>query len=373
MPGSTPTVPAKPTILDVAAEADVAVGTVSRVLNTPEAVGADIRKRVIDAVARLDYKPLRKRRKGGVFGDVNGGGRRRGNFGMLMLGMDSSLAHLPVISEALHGVELAMAAEGVSLMLANVPGADRVPVFLAKNLVDGLILKSPLLGDLRLCASPALVDAINRIPHVWLLGKPESGRGDMCGTDFDVGARIVVEYLHSRGHRRLAYMHPRLGHSRSAELKRALAAHVQRLEMTTQFFEKTFDESVRWPLPAVTNPAEVLPLVERWKALPKKERPTAIIVIADSIAVQLYAALNLAGIKVGKDVSIVSFNHEKPLVMGLNPILTTIDIRAELIGRSAVQQLFWRIRSKSGDVPTKLLVEPCLIEGDSVAVVDPAD
>jgi len=357
----------------VAAAADVAVGTVSRALNNPDSVGADIRKRVLDAVARLDYKPLRKRRKGVLFTDGESGSRRRGNLGVLLMGMDDSLAHLPVISEALHGVELAMAAEGVNLMLANVPNADRIPVFLAKNHVDGLILKSPLLGDLGSCASAALVEAINRIPHVWLLGKPDSAKGDMCGTDFDVGARIGAEYLHARGHRHLGYLHPRLGQTRSEELKRALSAHLQRLKMSIQNFEKPRTEPVRWPLSAVTRPAEVMPLVERWKSLPENERPTAIIVSADSIAVQLYAALRQVGVRVGEDVSILSFNHEKPLVMGLNPVLTTIDIRAEAIGRGAVQQLFWRIRNKSEHIPAKLLIEPCLIEGDSVAVVTPAD
>lgn len=128
---------------------------------------------------------------------------------------------------------------------------------------------------------------------------------------------------------------------------------------------------MKWPLSAVTQPAEVLPLVERWQALPVTERPTAIIVGADSIAVQIYAALRQLGLKVGRDVSVLSFNHEKPLVMGLNPSLTTIDIHAEAIGRRAVQQLFWRIRNKTDDFPTKILVEPGLVEGDSVAVVTP--
>jgi len=372
MSRAAPAIPAKPTVLDVAAAADVSVGTVSRVLNTPNAVGSDIRQRVLDAVARMGYKPLRKRRKGGVVAD-EGGHRRRGNFGVLLLGMDDSLTHLPVISEALHGVELAMAAEGITLMLANVPNADRVPAFLAKGQVDGLIVKSPLLGDIRLCASSALVDAINRIPHVWLLGKPDSGEGDMCGSDLDVGARISVEYLHARGHRRIGYLHPRLGQTRSAGLKRALTAHAQGLKMSLQYFEKTQDEPVRWPLPAVTSPAEVLPLLERWKAQPEAERPTAIIVSADSIAVQLYAALRQLGLRAGTDVSVLSFNHEKPLVMGLNPPLTTIDIRAEAIGRRAVHQLFWRIRNKMENIPTKVLVEPRLIEGGSVAVVTPTE
>jgi len=365
--------PAKPTVLDVASVAGVSVGTVSRVLNTPDAVGSDIRKRVHEAVASTGYKPLRKRRKGGLTGDLQGGLRRRGNFGVLLMGMDDSLAHLPVITEALHGVELAMTAEGINLMLANVPNADRVPVFLAKHQVDGLILKSPLLGDLRRCASPALVEAINRVPHVWLLGKPDAAEGDVCSTDTDVGARIGIEYLHRHGHRRVAYLHPRPGQTRSEGLKRALSAHGQRLNLSLQFLEKTQTESVKWPLSAVSQPAEVLPLVERWKAMPDSSRPTAIIVGADSIAVQLYAALRQLELRVGRDVSVLSFNHEKPLVMGLNPTLTTIDIRAEAIGRRAVQQLLCRIRNKVESIPTKILVEPSLVEGESVAKVNSAE
>lgn len=364
---------AKPTVIDVAAAAEVSVGTVSRVLNTPDAVGADIRKRVVEAVARIGYKPLRKRRKGGMVTDGQGGYRRRGNFGLLLLGMDDSLTHLPVITEAIHGVELAMAAEGMNLMLANVPAADRVPVFLAKNQVDGLILKSPLLGDIRLCASPALLEAINRIPHVWLLGKPDSGEGDFCGMDFDVGASIGMEYLHARGHRNIGYLHPRLGQTRSEGLKRALSAHAQRLGMKLRYFEKTQSDPIKWPLPAVTRPMEVMPLLDRWAALPEAERPTAIIVSADSIAVQVYAALRQRGMKVGVDLSVLSFNHEKPLVMGLNPPLTTLDVRAEAIGRRAVHQLFWRIRNRDEKIPTKILVEPSLIEGGSVAVIQPAE
>lgn len=366
-----PEVSAKPTVIDVAAAADVSVGTVSRVLNTPNAVGPDVRRRVQEAVARLGYKPLRRRRKGPA-GEAGAGARRRGNFGVLLIGMDDSLTHLPVIAEAVHGVEKAMAAEGITLMLANVPNADRVPAFLAKGLVDGVIVKSPLLGDLRLCASPALVEAINRVPHVWLLGRPDSGEGDMCGADLDVGARIGLDYLHARGHRRIGYLHPRMGQTRSESLKRALMAHAGRLGLGLQFFEKTQDDAVKWPLPAVTRPAEVLPLLERWRALPSGERPTALIVGADSIAVQVYGALRQLGLRAGRDVSVLSFNHEKPLVMGLNPALTTIDIRAEAIGRRAVQQLSWRIRHRTEDVPTKILVEPRLIEAASVAVVDPA-
>jgi len=366
----TPDGSSKPTVLDVAAVAKVAVGTVSRVLNTPDAVGAEIRQRVLNAVAETNYKPLRRRRKAGR-GSTLSTRRQRGNLGVLLIGMADSLTHLPVISEVLHGVELAMAAEEMNLMLANVPQADRIPAFLASNQVDGLILKSPLLGDLHTCASPKLVDAINRLPHVWLLGKPESGEGDMCGSDGEVGTQMAVEYLHARGHRRIGYLHPRAGQTRSEVVKRSISFHVRQRGMEVTFFENPLSGPVQWPLPAITDPHDIAPLLDRWEAMPVSERPTALVVTADSIAVQVYNALHQRGLKVGRDLSLLSFNHERPLVMGLNPSLTTIDIRAEVIGHRAVEQLLSRIRNKNDAVPTKILIEPRLVEGASVAVLTP--
>lgn len=359
--------PTPPTVVDVARTAEVALGTVSRVLNTPDSVRPDIRQRVLDAIASTGYRRLRQRRVP-TPADM-GRRRRRGNFGIVLIGMDESLAHLPVITEALHGVELATAAEGINLMIANVPLADRVPAFLAKGQVDGIILKSPLLGDLKACASAELVAAISRVPHVWLTGRPDSAEGDVCATDNDAGARLAAEYLHGKGHRRIGYLHPRPGQTRSEGLKSSFTMQAQRLGMTVQPFERVLTDPVRWPLPAITQPTDLMPLLDRWLVTPSESRPTAMLVPADSIAVQLYAALRQRGLQVGKDLSVLSFNHERPLVLGLTPALSTIDIRAETIGRRAVERLLWRIEHPEDVVATKIVVEPALVEGASVATL----
>jgi DNA-binding LacI/PurR family transcriptional regulator len=312
---------------------------------------------------------LRQRRRS--TDKVNGRRRRRGNLGIVLIGMDESLAHLPVITEALHGVELATAAEGINLMLANVPQADRVPAFLAKRQVDGIVVKSPLLGDFKACASAELVAAISQVPHVWLIGRPDGASGDVCAIDNDAGARLAAEFLHGKGHRRIGYLHPRPGQTRSESLKMSFTMHAQRLGMSVQPFENALQHPVRWPLPAITQPTDILPLLDRWSALPAESRPTAMLVPADSIAVQLYAALRQRGLQAGKDLSVLSFNHEKPLVLGLMPALTTIDIRAEAIGRRAVERLLWRIDHPEDVVATKVVVEPLLVEGGSVATLAP--
>src|SRR6476620_4958400 len=84
-----------PTVVDLARVADVALGTVSRVLNTPDAVRPDIRQRVLDAIASTGYQRLRLRRDAAP--TESSRRRRRGNLGIVLIGMDESLAHLPVI------------------------------------------------------------------------------------------------------------------------------------------------------------------------------------------------------------------------------------------------------------------------------------
>jgi DNA-binding LacI/PurR family transcriptional regulator len=293
--------------------------------------------------------------------------RRRNNIGVILLGMDDSLAHLPVISEAIHGVELAVTSVNVNLMLTNIPDANRIPAFLERNQVDGLIIKSPLLGDLHACASQKLVEKIERLPHVWILGRPEGARGDLVGCDNNVGGGMAAEYLHRKGHKRVAFLHPRAGQTRSEGLKSSFVSHAGALGMSVQMFERIVEGEVTWPLPAITHSSDVEPLIDSWKAVPKAKRPTAILTTADSIAVQVYAALQNKGLKVGEDLSIISFNHEKPLVMGLNPALTTIDVQAEAIGRRAVDQIRWRLDHPADTIPTRILIEPKLVEGASVA------
>ena len=86
--------------------------------------------------------------------------------------MDDTLTHLPVITQAIHGVEIAVAEADENLMLAHVPGADRVPAFLSKGLVDGLVIKTPLLGNWRKCATRELIEAVEKKEAVHVEGVP---------------------------------------------------------------------------------------------------------------------------------------------------------------------------------------------------------
>src|SRR5579871_2651615 len=91
------------TISDVARLAKVSVGTVSRVIHAHPAVSRDNQLRVENAIATLNYSP--RQRKASI-SDLNP--LEQKTVLLLTLGMDRSLAMLPVVAAAIGGVEQAV-------------------------------------------------------------------------------------------------------------------------------------------------------------------------------------------------------------------------------------------------------------------------
>jgi DNA-binding LacI/PurR family transcriptional regulator len=354
----------KVTITDVAKAAGVAVGTVSRVLNNHTDVNATIRAKVWDVARRLDYSRIRQRstRKEEVSNDLSSG-----TIAAVFFGMEDTLVQLPVISAALQGIEGALSAQGRSLMLANIPKADRVPPFLLGNNVAGLILKGPNQGELPSPEKSELLQHIYRLPHVWLMGRLSNAKGDHCNFDTEAAGKIAAEHFAQKGHKRVAFLNPKPGQIQFEKLRNAFYAASYRLGLTMTILESAPRDAFEWPLPAITSAGTVDELVERWSQIPEPVRPTAIFVPADRTAVQLYSALSHRGLRAGTDVSVISCNNERPHLMNLQPAVTTIDVHAESVGRRAVDQLLWRIRHPDEQMSIQVLVEPSLVEGQSVA------
>ena len=79
----------------------------------------------------------------------------------------------------------------------------------------------------------------------------------------------------------------------------------------------------------------------------------------------VYRILARCKIQVGKDISPISCNNELPLLAGLYPEVTTIDVCAEQIGRQAVEQMIWRLDHPESP-PVSVSLQPRLVEGMSV-------
>lgn len=352
------------TLTDVAREANVAVGTASRVLNNFANVNPEAKRRVLEAVARLKYRPLRQRNGGGA-------GRERDsknpcNIGLVLLGMDETLVHVPVLSEVLHGVEAAVAGFNGNLFFANLPNADRVPAFLKRSQIEGLIVKTSQYSELPAPETNRLVRSILKLPIVWVWGRPDQASGDLCSFNHRTVATLVVGYLAEKGHRRVAYLNPKKGKTSLEDIKKEFRFACERQAMDLSLIESANARFATWPEPALTGPEDVLPLVDEWLGIPAAHRPTAIFVPADNYAVHVNAAFQQRGIVVGRDVSLVSCNNEKSLVGAMKPRLTTVDVQASRIGAKCVEQLMWRLSHPNDTSVQTILFEPELLIGDSV-------
>ncbi|MES2692720.1 MAG: LacI family DNA-binding transcriptional regulator [Verrucomicrobiota bacterium] len=352
------------TVHDVAKAAGVAVGSVSRALNNHADVTPDIRERILAAAKFLNYTRLRKRRVGGA-----AAARRAampGNIGLICFGMEDALVELPVVSAAMHGIESAIGEEGGTLMFASIPKGDRVPAFLAENKIAGVIVKGPNQGELPSVETSELLRQIYRVPHVWLMGCPPNAIGDHCNFDAYAAGRIAGEHLHVKGHRRVAFLNPKPGHAQFENVKLGFTERSRALGSTVELFEPEKTAPLVWPLPSTTSAEKVDALVQRWASQPKTKRATAIAVGADTTAVQIYSALGRLGLRVGRDVGLISCNDEKSLIMGLSPALTTVDVQADAVGRNAVARVLWRVAHPMDATPVTLLIRPVLTERESV-------
>src|SRR5829696_8201748 len=118
------------TIAQVAAEAGVGVGTVSRVLNGSPSVSALTRRRVLEAIATLDYQPSPAARALST-------GRTHA------MGVVAPFFTQPSVIERLRGVSHRLAGDGYQLILHDVERAEqRFQLFrslAARGRLDGLL------------------------------------------------------------------------------------------------------------------------------------------------------------------------------------------------------------------------------------------
>lgn len=348
------------TIKEVAEAACVSVGTVSRALNGHPTVGPDKAERVMRAVRKLKYRPLRNRTEDSGRGSLKGK-----NIGLLLLGLARSLASLPCVANAVQGVEAALNSAGANLLLADLPRADRVPVMFERWRVDGVLLKGALLGGVIASGNPELFERLRQFPSVWFLGRPDGADwGDVVqSNDWSVG-RLAVSHLRERGHNHLAVLNPKPEHGTFRRREASFTWHAQRAGSRIDVY---WPDPQPWSIPLqVSGDSLINELVA--KLLLAKPRPTAVFVPGDSVAASVYRALSERGLRVGKDLSLISCNREESLMRGLHPDLTTINIHAEEIGRRAADLLAWRLAHESASF-LDIGVEPLLAEGHSVEVL----
>lgn len=325
----------KVTIVDVAAEAGVSFGTVSRVINNDVHVKPETRARVLEAMQQLQFVANRQARS------LAGG--KSNTIGVLVPDLGTGY-----IGEIIRGIDSELSLTSFDLILFTTHRAATKEAGYVANLVkgtvDGLLIVLP--------RNPVdYIDTLTHRNYPFVL-IDHQGTGKNCpavGATNWQGAYTATEYLINLGHRRIGFITGSMdlgcAEDRLKGYRSALRTyHVP--EIPELIFEGTFSQPDGY-----TGASLMLEL-----AAP----PTAIFASNDVMAMGVMDAIHNRGLRIPDDISVVGFDNIPQSAM-VHPSLTTIQQPLEKMGRVAAQILLGILEDPGKDsgrieLPTELII-----------------
>jgi len=325
----------KITIIDVAAEAGVSFGTVSRVINNDVHVKQETRERIIKTMQQLGFVANRQARSlaGGTSNSIG------------VLVPDLSTAY---IEEIIRGIDAELSLSDLDLILYTTHRmASKEAAYvanLAKGMVDGLLLVLP--------RSPAdFVGTLTQrnFPFVLI---DHQGTGQDCpavGATNWQGAYHATEYLIKLGHRQIGFISGSMDLGCAVDRLSGYRAALQTYHLP-EVPELIYEGSFAQP-DGFAGASAMLDL-----SVP----PSAIFASNDVMAMGVMDAVRERGLRVPGDVSVVGFD-DIPQASLVHPALTTVNQPLEKMGRVATQMLLDLLRHPEKDaerieLPTELVV-----------------
>ncbi|GAA2304514.1 LacI family DNA-binding transcriptional regulator [Nonomuraea roseoviolacea subsp. roseoviolacea] len=334
-------------IKEVAKLAGVSVGTVSNVLNRPDAVSPATRERVLNAMNELGFvrnESARALRSG-----------RTRTLGLVVLDVTN-----PFFTDVAKGVEAVAADHGMIVTLCNSdqdgPREQRYLHHLEEQRVQGILI-TPVERE-----NERLEQIIGRGTPVVLLDH-RATRRNRCSVAVDdvLGGRLAAEHLLAQGHRRLGFVGGSWSISQVAERHKGAAQAVEAAARTggqeeggAEAPSLTLIEVPSLSFASGRHAAEWL------AAMPAPERPTALFCANDLLALGLMQGLTAAGVRIPGDVALIGYDDIDYAAAAAVPLSSIRQPRQEL-GRVAAELLLEEIDEGERHRHRQVLFDPELV------------
>jgi len=321
----------RPTMVDVAREAGVALRTVSRVVNDDPTVGPEYVAKVQAAIRALQFRPDERARqlRTGVTGTIGAAVRR-----------------IAEINLALAAIEQTARAAGLTLLASSTDFDEArerdILISMCRQRLGGIIVEP--FGEAHGYLEPEIEAGMPMVA----MDRPMSGLSvDCVMSDNASGIGMAFHHLHQYGHRRIAYVGDServfSGRERAAAFRAALVAHGQ-------------------PVDSLVHPGDIT--AERVAAaldvaLDGPDPATALVTGNMDATI---AVLRRLGPEAASRLAIVGFD-EVPLADLLHPALTVVAQDTARIGRTAVEFLRARMADPSRPVQTAIVPVSLTVRG----------
>jgi LacI family repressor for deo operon, udp, cdd, tsx, nupC, and nupG len=330
-----------PNIFEVAKRAGVSIATVSRVLSRPEAVAANTRRKVMQAVSQLGYAP-------------NSAGkhlRTQKSGKLLVLVPDISN---PFYSRILQSIEETAQRAGYAVLLGDtqqdVKREERYTQMLRRREAEGLIVVGHALPEAAISMSQ---DATPGAPIVAGCEVNRLIQIPSVHIDNQAAARDAMEHLYGLGHRRIGVVTGPMSSGLSRErLQGATAcakAHGADRDLIVVNGEFTIESG--------RTAGEQL--------LKRHDPPTALFCFNDLMAIGAMNVARAFGTRVPEELSVVGFDDIAFAAYTVPP-LTTVAQPVREIGQETVR-LVLGIINRQTMTPVSVILRHSLVVRESTA------
>ncbi|WP_171132937.1 MULTISPECIES: LacI family DNA-binding transcriptional regulator [unclassified Ruegeria] len=330
--------PTKVTIQDVARSLNMTKGTVSRALNNYGDIAAETRARVRAEADRMGYVPM-------ALAQAIRTGRAK-SIG-LVIQEDELGGFAPFLADFLAGVSTAASKSGWTLTVATANTMDGVlevqSRLISERKADGFILPRSRVSDPRV---DKLVQA--NVPFVVFGREPKGIQCDWFDVAGEDAMHDAVSRLVKFGHSRIGFLKAGEDYVYSGLRERG---YVQGLA------------SAGLPFASELVAKDVMTLeqgsIAARKLLSLEVPPTAIVCSVDRAALGVYRTASEAGMEIGKDLSVISYDGIPEGEFAV-PALTTYSVNRRHAGTRLTQILIDRIRNSDAEaflelVPAQLI------------------
>ncbi len=308
----------KISVRDVAREAGVSIGSVSRVLNGGANVSQKLRNRVMSVVDRLGYQA-----------NVHARGLRMGS--SKIIGCMVPEIRNQIYGKIIGAIEAAVTKKNYMLLLGNSLGdierEHHLLRFFQSHGVDGLIITPSSEGD-DFIKSPL---GKSTIPMV-IVDREVQGARDSVMLEQRQGIQQATEHLITLGHKRIALFTGGQGFWSGRERQ---TGYEHALQTAGISFDLGLVRQVRsWVYSSYEDMRTLLQ---------SKQRPTAIIAPSTHILAGVLKAIRNEGLIIPKDISVIAIGPSDAVDFS-NPPLTVIRWDVDAHGKLATELLFDRLQ-----------------------------
>ena len=328
----------KPSLRDVAKQANVSVGTVSNVLNRPQQVSEEMRQRVRKAIDMLGFIPNSSNRSSIKEQPI--------------IGLILPLSNNPFYEELAQGIEDSVSKSGLRVLIGYSREDSAIEMHLLNSMVDagfkGIIM-TPVAAR-----NQVFEKFIEENVRVGFISQTDD-HIEQCSVSIDQvrGGFIGIEYLASRGHKRILWVSGPADHHQSN----------QRFVGVTQAAREFGVEITTTTSPSLDflSGEHIAPQIIAAGPL-----PDAIFCANDATALGLMNFFYKSGLRVPDDVSILGYDNVAYAESALVP-LTTVSQTPYQLGFTMGSQMIAEIEAKPGHIHQHVIFQPQIVERESVS------